>query len=210
MTDIDYGVFPLAFLDTETTGLRPDIHTIWEIAWTTADHTEDGRLIRRKSRSMTVKLTGDELAAADPAALRIGRFAERWSARTAVSRWDAMMFLQQDLANIRLGGKNPHLVGAVPSFDHAMLCSNWFGWPGYGEGLWHYHLIDVEALAVGHLSGWLDADDDRLPVNLPWNSDDLSRMFGVEPPTTERHTAAGDVDWALRLYAAIHRLEVVG
>lgn len=200
MTDIDYGVFPLAFLDTETTGLRPDIHTIWEIAWTTADHTEDGRLIRRKSRSMTVKLTGDELAAADPAALRIGRFAERWSARTAVSRWDAMMFLQQDLANIRLGGKNPHLVGAVPSFDHAMLCSNWFGWPGYGEGLYHYHLVDVEALAVGAIGTF----------PLPWDSKALTEKFGVEVDESVKHTAAGDVDWALRLYAAVHQLEVVG
>jgi hypothetical protein len=35
------------------------------------------------------------------------------------------------------------------------------------------------------------------------DSDALSRACGVEPPTTERHTAMGDVRWAIALYDAI-------
>jgi hypothetical protein len=77
---------------------------------------------------------------------------------------------------------------------------------------WHYHLIDVEALAVGYLYGRdreKEAQDDlgdwqAMGVPLPWDSDDLSRACGVEPPGEhERHTALGDARWAMRLYDAI-------
>ncbi|HTE66667.1 MAG TPA: hypothetical protein VK736_10485, partial [Candidatus Binatia bacterium] len=75
---------------------------------------------------------------------------------------------------------------------------------------WHYHLIDVEALAVGWLSGLRSettlatgAYAGFVP-SLPWDSDDLSRACGVEPASeAERHTALGDARWAMRLYDAI-------
>ena len=95
--------------------------------------------------------------------------------------------------------RGAHLVGAVPNFDadcldkmlrrHRLIPA------------WHYHLIDVEAMAVGWLShmdryaGWSQA---------PWKSDALSRACGVEPPTDdERHTALGDARWAMRWYDAM-------
>ena len=108
---------PLVFLDTETTGLRPDIHTPWEVAWVTA--------------------------------------------------------------------------------VHAMLCSNWLGWPGYGEGLWHYHIIDVEILAAGKLGA--------IP---PYSSSELTAALGVVVDEATKHTALGDVEWAMALYAAAYNLEV--
>src|SRR5690606_15714544 len=113
-------------------------------------------------------------------------------------------------------------VGSVPNFDtetlaamlrRHRLCP-----------AWHYHLIDVEALAVGYLHGRaveLDRSGEQFsgepwdaPANeasrlrtytgMPWRSDNLSAAIGVEPPTTdERHTAMGDARWAMRMYDAI-------
>jgi hypothetical protein len=73
---------------------------------------------------------------------------------------------------------------------------------------WHYHLVDVEALAVGYLHGRhsdvILPDEGYARISPPWKSDDLSRAVGVEPATDdERHTALGDARWAMRLYDAI-------
>lgn len=43
---------------------------------------------------------------------------------------------------------------------------------------------------------------------LPWKSDNVSRVCGVEPPSEqERHTAMGDALWAMRLYDRISGAE---
>jgi hypothetical protein len=78
-----------------------------------------------------------------------------------------------------------------------MLCSNWLGWPGYGEGLWHYHIIDVEILAAGKLGA--------IP---PYSSSELTAALGVVVDEATKHTALGDVEWAMALYAAAYNLEV--
>ena len=66
----------------------------------------------------------------------------------------------------------------------------------------HYHLIDVENLAVGYLAG-----DDHLVVAPPWDSDMVSRLVDVEPTTTERHTAMGDARWARAIYDRVMGIE---
>lgn len=188
---------PLIFLDTETTGLQPDRHTPWEVAWQLAIH-DRGLLQLVQSEQFIVKVTTREMIAADEVALGIGRFEERYYEAREVE------FVAGGLAGScalvsRLAGtdKVPHLVGAVPSFDHAML-TRWFGWPGFGEGLWHYHLVDVETLLAG-----------KLGLAPPWNSDELTEAVGVKPIRDDlRHTAAGDVQWAVQLYAAAYDLVI--
>jgi hypothetical protein len=91
----------------------------------------------------------------------------------------------------------PHVVGAVPNFDTERLAKLLTD-HGHKPG-WHYHLIDVENLAVGYLHGRRG----ERTIPLPWDSDALSRACGVEPPTDARHTAMGDADWAMALYDAI-------
>lgn len=188
---------PLVFLDTETTGLRPDIHTPWEVAWATAVH-DGGELRVSQRRTFMVELGPRDVKRADLEALKIGRFTERYGL-SHLSRFTIVNHLQEDLSNLSrsCGGKIPHLVGAVPSFDHAMLCSNWLGWPGYGEGLWHYHIIDVEILAAG-----------KLGVIPPYSSSELTAALGVVVDEATKHTALGDVEWAMALYAAVYDLEV--
>src|SRR5690606_7652248 len=64
---------------------------------------------------------------------------------------------------------------------------------------WHYHLHDVADIA----RGWLYAAG-MSRGELPESSDELSRLFGVEPPGgQERHTALADAQWVRRWHTTL-------
>ena len=183
----------LLFLDCETTGLDPLLHVPWEIAAVRAEHTTDGRLVRLGSTEHFVKLTPQQVEVATPIAMEIGGFEKRYMASEAY-----LPGYSADAVD-KLCDNKPHLVGAVPTFDDRRV----------GDLMrrcgvtprWHYHLIDIEALAVGYLVGGEEKNFDN-----GWKSDDLSRELGVDPDKFERHTAMGDVQWAMAQYAAIFDL----
>lgn len=204
---------PIVFLDTETTGVQPD-RLAWEVA-----------MIRRDGdcQDEITFMVDIDLSDADPFGLRVGRFYERHpygmylSGRVPdpfVAVKDDDQFLRpRDAAEaVARWTHGAHIVGAVPNFDTEVL-----GRLLRAEKLlpaWHYHLVDVENLAVGYLAGrraeWVAATDEpgsQSPWPLtppPWSSEDLSRLCGVEPAgPDERHTALGDARWAMRLYDAI-------
>lgn len=190
----------VCFVDTETTGLHPDKHQIWEVALITPNGDEH-----------VWQFPIQEIDA-DPFALQIGRYWDRrwapdpygiatndaiYSAHLSVSRrknfpdegkaivpgpeW--CRWFQQLTAGC-------HLAGAVVSFDEERLRRLLWSqgvWPR-----WHYHLVDVEALAAGHL---------RVPP--PWGSEQLSKAVGVDPGDFDRHTALGDARWAKAIYTAV-------
>ncbi len=173
----------LVFLDTETTGLSLD-DDIWEFA--AIRREPDGRESRHhlfiehdieKCRKLPESFQADHDG--------------RWLAAAAASQEQAAAYIDP------LFHDRPHVVGAVPNFDTeriALLLRR----HGFEPG-WHYHLIDVENLAVGYLA----ATSAR--PSLPWKSDELSRAVGVEPPTDERHTAMGDALWARAIYDHVMR-----
>lgn len=100
-----------------------------------------------------------------------------------------------------------HLCGAVVSFDEERLRR--LAWQWDRTPKWHYHLIDVEALAVGYLAALHrppahPLTDGGAVLGLPWKSDDLTAAIGLEPPSDEdRHTALGDARWAKRIYERV-------
>lgn len=166
----------LAFVDTETTGLDPDRNEVWEVG-----------LILRDTEGIEVERVWQlpvDLGRAESIALKVGNFYER--------RWDYSELTRpvdfaEEFGELTHG---THLVGAVPSFDDGFLkrllrASR--GCPG-----WHYHLVDVEALAAG-----------RLAAEPPWDSNELSRLVGVDPELFDRHTALGDARWARAIYDAV-------
>ena len=166
---------PVVFIDTETTGLDPDRHEIWEIA-----------VIQPDGAEAVYHPTPKHFERADPTALRITRFYERqneggwpWQKRSEVAFMVASLLAGQ------------HLVAAVPSFDAAFL--NRFLRANGEAPSWHYHLVDVEALAAG-----------RLGIAPPWDSKDLATRLGIDPASTEfgKHTALGDARWAKAIYDA--------
>lgn len=167
----------IVFVDTETTGLDPDRHEIWEVGLITPDGKE--RLWW---------LPVDE-GRADAYALKISGFYERraeGSQQVAATKPSLDVFAAQ-FSRLTAGA---HLAGAVISFDEERLrkllrangaCPRW-----------HYHLVDVEAYAAG-----------KLGMEPPWDSEELSTAVGVDPETFDRHTALGDARWAKAIYDAV-------
>lgn len=207
----------LAFVDTETTGLDPDLHEIWEVG-----------LVMREPN-------GDEhehkwflpvdLGRADPVSLAIGRFHERygkWPERelddgTVIpAKSGQVSNLPRFAHQFAKWTRGSHLVGCVTSFDEERLRRLLKRNGGCPE--WHYHVIDVENLAAGFIMGReieydttteeprLKYGHSKLLVETaapPWDSETLSRAVGVEPDEFDRHTALGDVRWAMAIYDAV-------
>lgn len=196
---------PIAFLDTETTSLRPD-RRAWEIGIV---RREDGR---QEERVWFVDADDLDLGNADPFALKIGRYYERHpdaidgveygKGYPGSEQYGPESWVMRDVAQWTRGA---HLVGAVVSFDAEVLAARMRA-NGVLPG-WHHHLIDVEALALGFLCGKASEGDLDAGLNLPdlpWKSDDLAKACGVEPASDdERHTALGDTRWVMRWYDAI-------
>lgn len=194
----------LAFLDLETTGLDPRRHDIWEI----------GVIVRDPDVGEDIEYLWQirpDLQRADPKALEISRFHERFQVRdhlTAASidaedgkPWLGYYSTSEAFIEVQDALHGAHIVGAVPSFDDAFLKAAFH--PLSLRIGWHYHLIDVEALAVGYLHG---LPQERPPFpheRLPWNSEALSRAVGVDPAQFDRHTALGDARWARAIYDSV-------
>lgn len=171
----------LAFVDTETTGLDPDLHQIWEV----------GLIVDEEPRRWFLPV---DLGRADPIALRIGQFHERYP-DTAVTGLATVAAFSAEFAALTRGR---HLVGAVISFDEERLRRLLKANGACPE--WHYHLIDVEALAVGFIVG---RGLEYVAPTLPWDSSELSRSVGVDPDAFDKHTALGDALWAKGIYEAV-------
>jgi DNA polymerase III epsilon subunit-like protein len=187
----------LVFLDTETTGLDPDGHEIWEVALILRHDLDQPR---EKDEEILLRWMLD-LSTADPTALRLNGFYDRITdfddGAVPTNDCDASEIIATQTAGA-------HLVGAVPDFDStrldAMLRTH--GW----APAWHYHLIDVEALAIGFLYGrFPDGRLDNFDL-LPWRSETISQLLDVQPPKgAARHSAMGDARWARDLYDAVTR-----
>lgn len=193
----------IAVIDTETTGLCPIEHRIWEAALVLYD-CGDREIIAE--HAWQLELSPDELAAADPEAMRIGRFEERrLPPDQLVPRW---LFAEQIVA---LTTGIP-LVGANPSFDEERVRR--LAWSCGLEPSWHYRPICVEALAVGYLHGlaagsapWLASPADHVAPEaarrVPWGSTKVCEALGVARPQSEAHTALGDARWALAVWRKV-------
>jgi DNA polymerase III epsilon subunit-like protein len=185
----------IAFVDCETTGLDPDKHEIWELGLVLAN--DGGERLERSWFLPVHEFDGD------PFSLDVGGFHERHPfgydqrKRTSGRGYEtdsspaSIPTVVLEFTKLTTGA---HLAGAVVSFDAEFLRRLLLK-HGY-RPRWHYHLVDVEALAAGALG-----------MRPPWNSDDLSKAVGVDPEQFKRHTALGDARWAEAIYERVMALE---
>lgn len=181
----------VVFLDTETTGLDPDIEEIFEIAvvkWTPTGWT-----------NYVAHLEPDPgvLARMHPKALEVNRYFERTSSNWL---WHHPPAVAAELTQLLDG---VHIAGAVPDFDARFLTA-FFKKLRLPRPNWHYHLIDVEVLATGFLAAKGQF------VDIPYDSEQLSRLLGIDPDAGyDRHTALSDARWAKAMFEACLPVPVV-
>lgn len=226
---------PIVFIDTETTSLRPD-RRAWEVGlivrepWTVR-HPDgpDTAETRDTEHHWFIETADLDLGNADLFSLKVGKFYDRHPqvrpSRILSSEPAPGGVLSSEfdvLRRVEAATRGAHLAGAVVNFDADVL-----GARMRAHGIcpsWHYHLIDVEALAVGWLNGCraqqnaivdgypLENDGEEAPGLVrwndpvrgsepPWKSDDLTAALGLDPvPDDERHTALGDARFAMAIY----------
>lgn len=182
---------PLCFIDTETTGLHPE-RRAWEIA-----------LIRRDDageRELLIQVRDVDLSNAEPKGLQVGGFYERHgnyapAAATGpggpfVEGSEAVWATEGQAAElVEQHTRGAHLVGCVPDFDARTLDPML-----RRHGLipaWHYHLVDVEAMAVGWLSAhaaqpvrWITGADPEKASPADFRPGRLTTMTGAVEVTT--------------------------
>lgn len=173
---MSYDQTKVAFIDTETLGLDPDYHPVWEIAV----------IVDGEERSWFQRVGPRALRDAEPAALEMTGFDERYDDIAALDPHDSI-----DRFNSLVRGR--HLVGMCPWFDserlhrtHRVTLSPVEQAAGFEPRRhpWHYHLIDVETMIVGYMQGmYADKPDLLAPskADLPWKSRDLIRFIGIDP-----------------------------
>ena len=195
----------LIALDTETTGLDPRLEDVFEIAAVDLDTGDE--------HVWTIEPSPTVIEAMHPKAAEVNHYHERTAAPDWI--WDAPRDgTREDVLGVLNGVRHvldgAHVVGAVPDFDIRHLAAM-FERRGVDPPRTHYHLIDVEVMAVGWIAcrrqaqaarghdATVAAIDDVL--TLPYKSDDLAEFCGIEPPSDdERHTALGDARWVARWY----------
>lgn len=198
---------PIVFVDTETTSLADD-REVWEIAM--IRHTTEVEPERTFQAFVEV-----DLATANLKSLEIGGFYRRHPLGIRLASGDRISPSELPYpsseghyykgysvaAQVASWTHGAHIVGAVPSFDMealARLLRRHSLTPA-----WHYHLIDIESMALGWLRArggpwWQHSDIQEI---LPWQFDDLLeacdviplRASDVElPDKQDRHTALED------------------
>ncbi|WP_044109768.1 exonuclease domain-containing protein [Mycobacterium canetti] len=162
----------LIVVDCETTSLDPDSAVVLEVAAIDMDTGDE--------LYFAPFVTRQQLADADPDALRINRYYERGVYRDMLTqeqtreRYDT---LSKVLARNTFAGCNP-------AFDARLIerqeCDGWDGWEGIGR-CWHHRLADLAAYAAPALG---------LAPNELVGLAEICQRLGVE--LDGEHTALGD------------------
>ena len=191
---------PIVVLDTETCGL--DINDpIWEVAAIRRDpdgtETEYHAFVRHNVRA--AERLPESFRADHDARYREDR------AVTPFGMVEGLLTLFGPPEDYR---QRAHVVGAVPSFDTERLGRLFRAFASECEVPWHHHIQDAETLALGYVAALAKEYPasrfaDYMASVPPIDSDELSALVDVDPDQFERHTAMGDVKWALAIYDAV-------
>ena len=125
----------------------------------------------------------------------------------------AMMEFLEWRESIANEGEKAHFIAANPTFDSIMLMNNQIIPFSVFYQIFDYHLIDIEALALGWLRhqelnlSWSAPSVEALTPResfLPFKSDDLSKALGIYNEDAHKHDAISDVDWLVAMWKAMN------
>lgn len=194
----------VVYLDLETTGVEPLRHAVWNI----------GLIVEGMEYNWILELKPEQLANASSMALSIGNFYRRYDEayrnycqshrfapisidpaggdKIVREGWQSHVYIPASshgalMRFIAAEIGRRHLVGAVPNFDERFLRDLMA--VHQVVPAWHYHLVDVEALAAGVL---------KKPP--PWNSMELYKELGVYTGFFDTHEALEDARLARSVY----------
>lgn len=169
----------LAFVDIETTGLDPNKHQIIEIAILTEPFGDTVHI----SVPFNPGLATNQ-------ALMFTKYYERQNALREIRE------TREDAAQIVFDTMQGHVfVANNPQFDAAFLTKLL----KYFDLMppWHYHLVDIKALAGGALG-----------IAPPWTTDWLAEATEVEFQG-DAHTALVDATWVRDVYKSLGLKETI-
>ena len=174
---MSYDPTKVAFVDSETLGLNPERHPIWELAIILPDSGEE--------HVWQVRPTAMELDDADPIAVKISGFEDRYVDATALRKGETVARFVELLTG-------RYIVGAVPSFDEERLRCMYLCTREMPDRFpWHYRLVDVE-------SGMLA----KLGVGPGQEPGALAALLGVTVHP-DKHSALGDARWVRDVFEAL-------
>lgn len=199
---MSYDPTQVAFVDTETTGLDPVRDPIWQVAV----------IVDEVEHVWQQKLPVERYAPGTPDPFFMWP-EDSWVLENTTIRatYDHASALQPYESIDRFSDlvRGRHLIGACPWFDSERLHRLHLNTRTAGESRlhsWHYHLIDVETLMVGALTGRRHALTQGLfsQMELPWRSREMSLLVGVDPQQFgSAHDALNDARWAKACFEAV-------
>lgn len=190
-------------LDLETTGLDVERHEVWEVGIVPLDVSKP---------TLHYQLTCECLGDADPEALRIGRFYERYTYPPLVFSGQNAFHYAHDMANPSVIGEDDDqqaleytiehaysaartisealdgatLLGAAVHFDERFLGA-WLRQHGFTPS-WSHRVLDLGSFCAG---AWGSVK----PLSTKAISDRI--------PNEAVHTALGDAQWNMDVYRSI-------
>ena len=202
----------LLFNDNETTGLDFINDEVWQVHFLAARTGETRafdsftRLITHDTEKMKKlpekfqKIHSDIWSNPDYTGL----------VRTPFAAMKEFLEWRENIAN---EGEKAHFIAANPTFDSIMLMNNQIIPFSVFYQIFDYHLIDIEALALGWLRhqelnlSWSVPSAEALTPResfLPFKSDDLSKALGIYNEDAHKHDAISDVDWLVAMWKAMN------
>lgn len=178
---MSYDQSKYLFCDVETTGLDPNVHSVWEVAMIIDGH----------EYCWQIKPGWHENWVYDLAALRINKMLDRLDDDQAIEadRLSGIM-LPEISTDVNLTGilAGRHVVGANPRFDMDFLAPLF---STFVDPPWRYRPYDITSMAMGcvgaHVNGLAGA----------------AEALGLELDPDEHHSALYDARLARQIFEAI-------
>jgi oligoribonuclease (3'-5' exoribonuclease) len=166
------------FVDIETTGLDPFVHSVIEIASYIEEDVYDGT----DDMQWHCSLPFDPYCpTVSKQALETNKYFER------VEELEEIQESSYEVAEIiRDQFKGAVLIGNNPQFDARFLEQLLATKLGIGP-VWHYHVVDIKALVAGHYG-----------VAPPWSTKQIEELTGIK--NDGAHTALEDMRWVRKVY----------